>query len=122
MNPALVGLAAGIGAGTGGTLVYLLGRGGRQLLPGLQRLMATQTSSNNKMAVKFIDLARRRGSVVIFVISALPNPIFAPMALAMGALRFHLVKFFILCIAGNLLKAMVISYAGYIGVRTLLHW
>ena len=54
--------------------------------------------------------------------SALLNPAFAPMAIAMGALRFRLIKFFAMCVAGNLVKAMVISYAGYLGVGSLIRW
>ena len=42
------------------------------------------------------------------------------MAIAMGALRFRLLQFMLMCVAGNLLKAMIISYAGYLGVGTLL--
>jgi membrane protein DedA with SNARE-associated domain len=44
------------------------------------------------------------------------------MAIAMGALRFRAMKFFVMCVAGNIVKAMVISYAGYLGVGTLLRW
>lgn len=121
LHPALVGLASGFGAGLGGTLVFLLGRGGRRLFPGLQHYSVDDDASN-RMAAKFVNWAQRRGSVVVFVMSAMLNPVFAPMAIAMGALRFRLIKFFLLCTAGNIVKAMVISYAGYLGVGTLLRW
>lgn len=58
----------------------------------------------------------------MFVMSAILNPVFAPMAIAMGALRFRLFKFFIMCVAGNTLKALIIAYAGYFGVGSLLRW
>jgi membrane protein YqaA with SNARE-associated domain len=121
LNPALVGLASGLGAGIGGTLVFLLGRGGRSFFPNLRHYSVDEEASS-KMAAKFVDWAQKRGSVVVFVMSAMLNPVFAPMAIAMGALRFRLFKFFFMCVAGNLVKAMVISYAGYLGVGTLLHW
>jgi membrane protein DedA with SNARE-associated domain len=121
LNPAWVGLAGGVGAGVGGTLVYLLGRGGRRFFPALQRYSFDEQASN-RLASKWVDVAQRHGSVVVFAMSALLNPVFAPMAIAMGALRFRLLQFFALCVAGNLLKAMVISYAGYLGVGTLLRW
>jgi membrane protein DedA with SNARE-associated domain len=121
LNPALVGLASGVGAGMGGTLVFLLGRGGRRFFPSLRHYSVDEEASN-KLAARFVNWAQRRGSVVVFVMSAMLNPAFAPMAIAMGALRFRAIKFFALCVAGNLVKAMVISYAGYLGVGTLLRW
>jgi membrane protein YqaA with SNARE-associated domain len=121
LHPALVGLASGVGAGTGGTLVYLLGRSGRSFFPGLRHYSMDEQASN-KLSARFVNWAHRRGSVVVFVMSAMLNPVFAPMAIAMGALRFRLFKFFIMCVAGNLVKAMIISYAGYLGVGTLFRW
>jgi membrane protein DedA with SNARE-associated domain len=121
LNPAYVGLASGVGAGLGGTLVFLLGRGGRRFLPGLRHYSVDEEASD-KLTFRFIDWAQRRGSIVVFIMSAMLNPVFAPMAIAMGALRFRVFKFVIMCVAGNLLKAMVISYAGYLGVGTLLRW
>jgi membrane protein YqaA with SNARE-associated domain len=121
LNPGWVGAAAGFGAGLGGTLIFLLGRGGRRLFPGLQRFSVDERASN-KLSDKLVSLAQKRGSVIVFIMSALLNPVFAPMAIAMGALRFRLLQFFAMCVAGNLLKAMLISYAGYLGVGTLLRW
>ena len=121
LNPAFVGLAAGLGAGIGGTLVFLVGRGGRHILPGMRRY-SLDDIANNKLAAKFVGWAQRRGSIVVFVMSAMLNPVFAPMAIAMGALKFRMIKFFLLCVAGNIVKAMVISYAGYLGVGSILRW
>jgi membrane protein DedA with SNARE-associated domain len=72
------------------------------------------------MASRFLNLAQRRGSIVVFLMSAMLNPIFAPMAIAMGALRFRLPKFCAMCIAGSTVKSLVIAYAGYLGVGTFL--
>jgi membrane protein YqaA with SNARE-associated domain len=121
LHPALVGLASGVGAGAGGTLVYLLGRSGRSFFPGLRHYSVDEQASD-RLSARFVNWAHKRGSVVVFLMSAMLNPVFAPMAIAMGALRFRLFKFFIMCVAGNLVKAMIISYAGYLGVGTLLRW
>jgi membrane protein YqaA with SNARE-associated domain len=118
-HPALVGVAAGIGAGVGGTLVFLLGRGGRRFFPGLKRYDVDEAASNS-ISSRFIRWAQNKGAVVVFVMSAMLNPVFAPMALAMGAIRFSRLKFLLLCIAGNIVKAMVIAYIGYIGLGTIL--
>jgi membrane protein YqaA with SNARE-associated domain len=119
LNPALVGVSAGVGAGAGGTLVYLLGRGGRRFFPGIQHYSVDEAASNH-LANKFVKWAQKRGSIVVFIMSAMLNPVFAPMAIAMGALRFRMFKFFIMCVAGNTLKALVVAYLGYLGVGSLL--
>jgi len=121
LHPAWVGLAAGCGAGLGGTLVFLLGRSGQRFFPGLQRYSFDEQASN-QLANRWLNLAQKRGSVVVFAMSAVLNPVFAPMAIALGALRFRFLQFMAMCLAGNLVKAMVISYAGYLGVGTLLRW
>jgi membrane protein DedA with SNARE-associated domain len=121
-HPVFVGLSGGFGAGIGGTLVYLFGRGGRRyLFTGIGNNPVDLTASKS-LANRFVDMAQRRGSVVVFLMSAMLNPAFAPMAIAMGALRFRMVKFFFLCLAGNLLKAMVTAFLGYVGIGTLLEW
>jgi membrane protein YqaA with SNARE-associated domain len=119
LNPALVGVSAGVGAGVGGTLVYLLGRGGRRFFPGLKHYSVDEAASNH-LANKFVTWAQRRGSIVVFLMSAMLNPVFAPMAIAMGALRFRMIKFLAMCVAGNTLKALIIAYLGYLGVGSLL--
>jgi len=120
-HPALVGIAGGLGAGVGGTLVYLMGRGGRRFFPGIRHYSVDEAASN-KMAARFVNWAQRRGSVVVFVMSAMLNPAFAPMAIAMGALRFRLAKFLAMCIAGNTVKAALVAYAGYLGLGSILRW
>lgn len=124
MNPALVGVASGLGAGTGGTLVYLFGRGGRGVLPKVDHFSVDEAASSRGVVLmaRFLNWAQRRGTIVVFIMSAVFNPMFAPMAIAMGALRFRLPKFFAMCVAGNTVKSMLISYAGYVGLGTLLRW
>jgi membrane protein DedA with SNARE-associated domain len=118
-HPALTGVAGGMGAGLGGTLVFLLGRSGQRLFPGIKRY-SIDDAAPRTFTAKIINWAQKKGAVVVFVMSAILNPAFAPMAIALGALRFRPIKFFLLCVAGNLVKAFVISYAGYLGLGTLL--
>jgi membrane protein DedA with SNARE-associated domain len=120
-HPALTAVAGGVGAGLGGTLVFLLGRSGRRLLPGVKRYSIDEATPLS-LTGKVISWAQKKGAIVVFVMSAILNPAFAPMAIVMGALRFRPIKFFLLCVAGNLVKALVISYAGYLGLGTLLRW
>jgi membrane protein YqaA with SNARE-associated domain len=121
LHPALVGLAGGVGAGLGGTLVYLVGRTGRHLFGGTNEYSYDDMATSGLMS-RFMRWSRKRGSMVVFVMSATLNPVFGPMAMAMGAMRLRLIKFMLMCILGNILKAMVISYAGFLGLGTLLRW
>ena len=122
LNAALVGVASGLGAGLGGTLVYLFGRGGRSFLPKLGIFSPNPDSTPHPHIARFLDWANRRGSVVVFIMSAMLNPAFAPMAITMGALRFRLAKFFLWCSAGNMIKSLFIAYCGFFGLGTLLRW
>lgn len=120
LNPALVGTASGLGAGIGGTLVYLFGRGGRRFFSNVRLFSVNETPSPR--VSRFLNWAQKRGSVVVFIMSAMLNPAFAPMAITMGALRFRLLTFFLFCSAGNVVKSLFIAYCGYFGLGALLRW
>lgn len=125
LNPALVGATSGLGAGVGGTLVYLAGRGGRQFFPKIGFLSPDTGGASgvaSRWTSRIVDWAQRRGSIVVFIISAVFNPIFAPAAIAIGALGYSLWKFFLMCWAGNTVKSLAIAYCGYFGLGTLLRW
>lgn len=118
-QPAFVGLSGGIGAGAGGTILFLLGRGGRRFLPGLRDLSVEEQARSRisrLLTGRFNEWAHKQGSIVVFVMSAMLNPVFGPMAITMGALRFKAIKFYVMCTAGNILKALVISYIGFLGI------
>jgi membrane protein DedA with SNARE-associated domain len=130
LNPALVGATAGLGLGIGGTLLYLTGRGGRHFLPHFS--IATPEDENyssrfsrflRKIRLpKMMEFAQRRGTLAIFVLSVIPNPVFAPVAVSMGAMRFGVWKFFVACWGGSTGKAMVLAYLGYLGLGSALRW
>ena len=122
LNPALVGVASGLGAGIGGTLVYLFGRGGRRFFPKLGLLNPETEQTPSPRMARFLEWAHLRGSVVVFVMSVMLNPMFAPMAITLGAIRFRLAKFFLWCTAGNIVKSVFFAYCGYFGLGTLLRW
>ena len=122
LNPAIVGAVAGLGSATGGTLIYLFGRGGRRIF---HKDDLSSPKSNNiivRWTSRLVGWARHRGSLAIFLMSAVLNPFFFPMAFAIGASRFKLWKFFLMCWAGNTVKSMMIAYLGYFGLGALLRW
>jgi hypothetical protein len=67
-----------------------------------------------------MKLMEQRGSLTLFFLSAVLNPFFYPAALAAGAARFGIRKYFIICFAGKTVKGFTVAYAGYWGLRGLL--
>jgi len=107
----LVGIAAGLGEVVGAFIIYMTGYGGgRAFYEGKHgRIQAAYE--------RLEDLMERRGSWTLFILSAVINPFFYPAALAAGAMRFGLKKYFFICLTGKMIKAMTIVYAGYWGLK-----
>jgi membrane protein YqaA with SNARE-associated domain len=126
LNPAYVGLVSGVAAGIGGTLVYIAARGGSKLLARFRIFSPDASKDSNSRVARFLswmqDWAKRRGSVVVFFMSAMFNPLFLPMTLGMAVLRFQAWKFFLWCWAGNTVKSLFVAYCGYYGLGSLLRW
>ena len=112
LNPALVGAASGLGASIGAITIYLTGYGGHSLLQNV----------NNSFYSRLMNWVQRRGSIAVFIMSAVFNPLFIPMTITMGMLRFRLWKFFLMCWAGFTVKSLIIAYFGYFGLGALLRW
>ncbi|MBL7126264.1 MAG: VTT domain-containing protein [Dehalococcoidales bacterium] len=110
----LVGIANGLGETIGALTIYMTGYGGGSALyyrtPG--RLHTAY--------VRMTGLMERRGWLVLFVLASVLNPFFYPAALAAGALRFGVKRYFIITWAGKTIKGMTVAYAGYWGLRGLL--
>ena len=126
LNPALVGLASGLGAGIGGTLVYLFGSSGSRLLPHINifktNLDLEESSKGQRLYSRLQQWTHQRGSLVVFLMSAILNPVFAPMAVTIGALRFGFWRFLLWCTLGKTFKSTLIAYCGYFGLGTILRW
>ena len=114
LTPYWVGIAAGLGETVGAVTIYMTGYGGGT---------AFAYSKHGKVQAIYSRLMRwmeRRGSWTLFVLSAVLNPFFYPAALAAGALRFGIQRYFLICLAGKLIKGITVAYAGYWGLRGLL--
>jgi len=110
----LVGLANGLGETIGALTIYMAGYGGGSAL-------YYRTHGRLHTAyVRMMGLMERRGWLVLFVLASVLNPFFYPAALAAGALRFGVKRYFIITWAGKTIKGMTVAYAGYWGLRGLL--
>ncbi len=111
--PYWVGIAAGLGETIGALIIYITGHGAGTAL----------YSSNGRLQKAYLRLMgfmERKGSLTLFVLSAVLNPFFYPAALAAGALRFGIRKYFFICFAGKTIKGLTVAYAGYWGLRGIL--
>lgn len=110
----LVGIAAGLGETLGALTIYMTGYGGGTAL---------YNSKHGKIQAAYermMRLMQRRGSLTLFILAAVLNPFFYPAALAAGALRFSIRKYFIICFLGKTIKGLTVVYAGLWGLRGIL--
>ncbi len=113
LTPYWVGVAAGLGETIGALVIYITGHGAGTALFG----------SEGKLQGAYLRMMRlmeQRGSLTLFLLSAILNPFFYPAALAAGATRFGIRKYFFICFAGKTIKGFTVAYAGYWGLRWLL--
>jgi membrane protein YqaA with SNARE-associated domain len=100
LNPLLLGLVAGAGSALGEITGYMAGFSGQAVL------------ESNRYYPRLERWMRRRGSIVIFVLSFVPNPFFDIAGAIAGALRFPLWKFLLVCFLGKTPRYMLIAFAG----------
>ncbi len=114
MGPVFVGMAAGIGETLGGLTIYWTGRSGGTALANANhhRIKAVY-----EWLLHWVD---KRGSITLFVLSAVVNPFFYPAGLAAGALQFGVKRYFLICWAGKTIKGITVAMAGYWGLGAVL--
>jgi len=111
--PMVVGITSGFGACLGQLLTFMIGYGSRDL----SQRVAFMFSRD--LYIRAIDWAKRHGSLAVFVMSALANPLHLPLSLAMASLRFSTWKYFIYSLLGNIVKSTFIAFCGYFGLTSL---
>jgi len=112
--PYLGPVFVGLGETIGGLFIYMTGYGGGTTL---------FNSTHNRIQAVYSRLLRwveRRGSLTLFTLSAVINPFFYPAALAAGALRFDIRRYFLVCWIGKTIKGISVATAGYWGLGELL--
>ena len=128
LNPFVVGIVSGSGLCVSGIILYYIGRGGRKFLflpdpssmeedslpPKISRFM------KRMKLPKIMKFAVRRGAVLVFLMSLLPNPLYTPAMASMGAMRFRLVKFVFASWSGHTIKCVAIAYLGYLGLNPFI--
>jgi membrane protein DedA with SNARE-associated domain len=113
LAPLWVGLISALGASLGQLLTFLVGYGGSRLYHKFT------VKIDNRHYNRALGWAQRHGSWAVFAMSALFNPVHLPMTLAIAALRYPPLKFFVFSLLGNLVKSLFIAYCGYFGLASL---
>ncbi|MCX6777857.1 MAG: VTT domain-containing protein [Candidatus Micrarchaeota archaeon] len=101
-NPFLLGICAGLGAGLGELTGYMAGYGASA------RLEKARKEKYGEV-VKWVE---RHGFAAIFVLAAIPNPLFDVAGLVAGATKYRWWKFLIAAVLGNIVKATALALAG----------
>ncbi len=111
--PIVVGVISGVGACLGQLLTFTIGYGSRDLY---QRVAFT---FSKHLYTKASDWAQRHGSLAVFLMSAIPNPLHLPLSIAMASLRFSVWKYSIYSLLGNIVKSSLIAFCGYFGLTSI---
>lgn len=100
LSPLLLGLAAGSGATIGELSGYLAGFTGQALIP------------NNPTYQRLESWVRKYGALTVFLLAALPNPVFDLAGIAAGVLKMPLWKFLLWCWCGKVVRMAAVAFAG----------
>lgn len=113
LAPILVGLLSALGASLGQLITFLIGYGGR----GLSKKVAAKFGG--RFYDRAMDWSKRHGSLAVFLMSAVFNPLHLPMTIAIATLRYPPHKFFFFCFLGSAVKGLFIAFCGYFGLTSL---
>jgi len=106
-NPLWVGIIAAMGASIGELTGYLVGYGGKVVI------------KNDKKLVKIEGWMKKHGLWVLFILSAIPNPLFDLAGIVAGATGVPVYKYLIVVTLGKMIKFLTISYIGASSVGLL---
>jgi membrane protein YqaA with SNARE-associated domain len=104
--PLGVGLLAAVAEALGELTGYLIGFSGRREV------------ENHRFYPRIERWMQRRGWLVLFLASSIPNPMFDLVGIAAGTLRYPVWRFLAAVWAGKLIKSTTIAYACFFGVES----
>jgi uncharacterized membrane protein YdjX (TVP38/TMEM64 family) len=99
-NPIGVAIAAGTGAALGELTGYLAGFSGQAVVERVE------------MYDRLTSWMKRYGSLTVLILAAIPNPFFDLAGVAAGSLKMHVLRFFIWCWIGEMIKMAIFAFAG----------
>jgi membrane protein DedA with SNARE-associated domain len=111
--PWLVGLAGGAGMAAGEITAYAAGRFGAHVTrtQGL-RLPARLEAPAERVAAFVRRMMARWGALTLFVLAAIPDPVFEVAAVTAGSMRMPLPRYFAAVSAGCIVRGVSLAYLG----------
>jgi uncharacterized membrane protein YdjX (TVP38/TMEM64 family) len=106
-NPLGVALAAGTGATLGELSGYLAGFSGQAVVERVE------------VYERLTRWMKKNGSLTVFLLAVIPNPFFDLAGLAAGSLKMPVVRFFIFCWMGEVVKMGIFAFAGASALKIL---
>lgn len=123
LAPIWVGMTSAVGTSLGHLPTFMIGYGGRKTYLGLTRFTGTKNDSTKRsLYTRSMDWAKRHGSWAVFAMSAAFNPFHLPMTIAIGALHYPPLKFFLFSFLGNAVKSLFLAFCGYFGLGSLFRF
>jgi membrane protein YqaA with SNARE-associated domain len=104
---AAVGVVAGLGATVGELTGYMAGYGGNAILP------------KGRLYERLQEFMLRHGMLAIFLLAAIPNPIFDVGGMLAGVLRLPVWKFIVAAWAGKAVRLGALALACLLGIPWL---
>ena len=108
--PLFVGLVAGTGEALGELTGYAAGYGAGAVVERSRRYQVVA------------GWMRRHGTIVLFLLAVIPNPLFDLAGMAAGALRFPLGRFLLVVLTGKVIKDIGLALAGAWGAHGIADW
>ncbi len=107
LSPLWVGLIAAVGETIGELTGYAVGFGSQEAFQG------------RRFYVSAKHWMERHGTTVLFLVSAIPNPVFDVVGVAAGATRVPLTRFLATVWLGKSVKTLLVAYGCYHGANML---
>lgn len=105
LNPIVVGILGGLGAGIGQFLHYYVGLGGRYLIPAKRR----------ERLDKWKEKLDKYGVILIFIFAATPLTPDDLIWIPLGAMRYPKFKALLAAISGKIILNLIYAHVGYFG-------
>jgi membrane protein YqaA with SNARE-associated domain len=116
LNPLIVGIVAGLGAGVGQYLHYYIGSGAGIILNRKKNINVDLSKKDRSI---WIDRIKKYGVVLIFVFAATPLTPDDLLWIPLGIMKYPKIPALAAAIAGKIVLNLAYSYAGSIGFNII---
>jgi membrane protein YqaA with SNARE-associated domain len=111
--PWLVGVFGGLGMAVGEITAYYAGMLGAELVRGRELPGPKRFHGAMQRAINGVNwLMKRWGMVTLFVLSAIPNPLFEVAGLTAGSVRMPFRRFIVSVTGGKIVRGLLLAYYG----------